>query len=92
MADKNGFGNLAAKFEITGVVSEIRELRGKEDNQVWAHAITVSTMGEKFDVISRGQTLAQKIEINRDKAVRLIGNLVRNGFRTNLELSEVIVG
>lgn len=92
MAEKNGFGNLTAKFEITGVISEVRPLRGKEDNQVWAHAITVSTMGEKFDVISRGQDLAHKVEINRDKAVRLMGNLVRNGFRTNLELSEVIMG
>lgn len=90
MAEK--FGNLRATFEITGVVSELRELRGKEDNQVWAHAITIATMGEKFDVISRGQNLPQNVLINRDKAVRLVGNLVRNGFRTNLELSEAIMG
>jgi hypothetical protein len=48
-------------WQISGIVTEIRDLTTKKDNTVWAHSIKCMGLGGAFDLFTRDQAKARSV-------------------------------
>lgn len=51
-------------FQVAGIVSEFRELKGKQGN-VWAYAVKVVAMGGTFSLQTTDEKLAKSVGVGQ---------------------------
>lgn len=80
-----------ARFQIDGVCLEVRPLKKKDGQTVWAHALTIATLGEKFEATLEADpaNAALLARLGPGLEASFLGSLQANGYSVRLALSDV---
>jgi hypothetical protein len=78
--------NAKAQFAIVGVLGEVREVYTKDKKRVWAHGVTIFTLGEKFEatLVDDPALLAR---IGAGMEGKLVGSLQADKYSVRLRVT-----